>query len=318
MVEQHHRGEKSRRLNLLTDAVRAQELITQATLLVDHLSSNADEFAVSAVEKELADYSMLDVERVCQAAERAAVANPESFVTAYGALYTSIETLDRAVGQVQALREAGRIDDSTRGAAACDLIRASVADLRSAVRELDQSSAEIVTKAYVESLPLPERATGQAIAQSAGVDTTNIAEVAASQLAISNAYYENVLAQAKRSFNAAVATATLGSLFFLVAIVGSFLRTSSATSVVSTLSGAVVEVIAGLNFWLYSRTALQLDSFHLRLERMQRHLVANSISHSLRGKARDTALLDLIKTVTNEQSNISTSDAVIGMPESST
>ena len=66
---------------------------------------------------------------------------------------------------------------------------------------------------------------------------------------------------------------------------------------VSALAGGIVEVVAGLNFWLYGRTAVQLNAFHQRLERMQRFLVANSVSASLTGEKREAALLDLIKVI---------------------
>ena len=49
---------------------------------------------------------------------------------------------------------------------------------------------------------------------------TNIQQVAASQLALTNLYYENVLSQAKRSFNAATVAAAAGLVFFLAAISG--------------------------------------------------------------------------------------------------
>jgi hypothetical protein len=116
-------------------------------------------------------------------------------------------------------------------------------------------------------------------------------------LTISNAYYENVLLQARRSFTSAIAAAVAGLTFFMVGVVIAVVYKVQAAAVVSTLSGAIVETIAGLNFWLYARTSQQLESFHRRLERMQRYLVANSVGEGLRGKARDAALSDLMKMI---------------------
>jgi hypothetical protein len=55
--------------------------------------------------------------------------------------------------------------------------------------------------------------------------------------------------------------------------------------------------ISGLNFWLYGRTADQLNSFHIRLEQTQKFLLANIISTKLTGEAHYSALTDLIKSM---------------------
>jgi hypothetical protein len=128
-------------------------------------------------------------------------------------------------------------------------------------------------------------------------DPSNIQQVAAAQFLLSNSYYENVLVQARRSFNAAVVAATAGLIFFLAAVIFAVVTGKLAAPLVSSLAGGVVEVVAGLNFWLYGRTAIQLNSFHQRLERMQRFLVANSVTASLTGENREAALVDLIKVI---------------------
>jgi hypothetical protein len=144
-----------------------------------------------------------------------------------------------------------------------------------------------------------ETEVGGALKDLSKADPSNIQEVAAAQFALSNLYYENVLAQARRSFNAAVIASAIGLFFFLAAVAFAVSTNRLATSVISVIGGGIVEVIGGLNFWLYARTAIQLNSFHLRLERMQRFLLANSVSSSLEGDRRELALADLIKTISN-------------------
>jgi hypothetical protein len=143
----------------------------------------------------------------------------------------------------------------------------------------------------------PEPQVLEALVDVSRADPTNIQEVAASQFALSDLYYKNVLAQARRSFNAAVIAALAGSVFFLAAVTFALTTSHVAAPLVSLLGGSVVEVVAGLNFWLYGRTAHQLNSFHLRLERMQRFLVANSVSAGLTGDRREEALADLVKVI---------------------
>jgi hypothetical protein len=42
-------------------------------------------------------------------------------------------------------------------------------------------------------------------------------------------------------------------------------REQADAAVISAISGGISQAIAALNFWLYGRTAQQLDAFHVRL-----------------------------------------------------
>jgi hypothetical protein len=92
----------------------------------------------------------------------------------------------------------------------------------------------------------------------------------------------------------------LGLAFFLAAIGVAFTVDKLEASLISASSGAIVEVISGLNFWLYSRTSNQLNFFHIRLERMQKYLLANSVAANLSAEAKDRALSELVKTIADE------------------
>src|SRR5580700_5849452 len=115
--------------------------------------------------------------------------------------------------------------------------------------------------------------------------------------ALSTSYYENVLTQARRSAIAAIISATVGLIFFIAAVSIFLIHNDLRAGTVSAISGGIVEVISGLNFWLYGRTASQLNSFHIRLDQTQKFLLANSISTKLTGEAHDAALTDLIKSM---------------------
>ena len=58
-----------------------------------------------------------------------------------------------------------------------------------------------------------------------------------------------------------------------------------------------MQAIAGLNFWLYGKTAQQLDAFHLRTDQTQRFLLANSVCESLSDTQRDAARSNLISVM---------------------
>jgi hypothetical protein len=138
---------------------------------------------------------------------------------------------------------------------------------------------------------------GGAIEDVAKADPQNIQEVAASQLALSNSYYQSVLSQASRSFVAAIVSAGVGLVFFICSVVFAMASHNLDAALVSSLAGGIVEVISGLNFWLYGRTALQLDAFHVRLEKTQRYLLANSVSSSLPEDSRPQVVADLVRSM---------------------
>lgn len=125
------------------------------------------------------------------------------------------------------------------------------------------------------------------------VDPGDVQKVAASQIELLQSFYELVVAQARRSFFWALVASGVGLLFFLAAI-SFFLAANRDVAVVSVISGAVIEVIAGLNFVLYGRTTAQLSVFHSRLELTQRFLLANSLCEGLEGDLRGQTRATLI------------------------
>jgi hypothetical protein len=135
------------------------------------------------------------------------------------------------------------------------------------------------------------------IANVANAKSDDISQVAASQLEISKQYYEGILHQGRESFRWAVAAAATGLLFFIAAVGFAVVTNKVNAAIISALGGGIVEVISGLNFWLYTKVAAQLDAFHVRLERMQRFLLANSVAQSLSGDEREHAISELVSTI---------------------
>ncbi len=68
-------------------------------------------------------------------------------------------------------------------------------------------------------------------------------------------------------------------------------------AVVSLISGALIEVISGINFYLYGKTSVQLADFQTRLDVTQRFLLANSMCESLEGDYKQKARSELIRTI---------------------
>ena len=142
-------------------------------------------------------------------------------------------------------------------------------------------------------------AIGSAINQLAEASPGDVQKIAASQIKLLTSYYDDVLAQTRKSFNLALIAAGVGLVFFIAAVGSLLIVQTQPVAVVSVISGALVEVIAGINFVLYSRTTSQLAVFHQHLDQTQRFLLANSICESLEGEVKQTTRASLINTIAN-------------------
>ena len=64
------------------------------------------------------------------------------------------------------------------------------------------------------------------------------------------------------------------------------------------VSGALMEFVAGVSFWLYSRGAKQFGAFHICLERTHRYLLAYKIAEQIEDR-KDETLRDLVCIMAN-------------------
>jgi len=91
-------------------------------------------------------------------------------------------------------------------------------------------------------------------------------------------------------------------VFFLTSVGFLLLQQPHSLANISLISGALIEVISAINFYLYGKTSAQLASFHTRLDITQRFLLANSMCESLEGEFKQRARYELIKTVSGLES----------------
>lgn len=110
-----------------------------------------------------------------------------------------------------------------------------------------------------------------------------------------------VLDQAKKSFLWALIAAAIGLLFFIAAVSSIIFLNLQNAAIIGVISGALVEVISGINFYLYNQTSKQLSDFQSRLDTTQRFLLANSICEGLEGLSKQQARSDLIKAIAPTQ-----------------
>lgn len=145
-----------------------------------------------------------------------------------------------------------------------------------------------------EPQPGPETLTQKLVA---GLDPAKIQEVAASQVAVSDMHYKNVLQHSQRLFRWALIGVGVGLIFFLVAVALLVFQQPVNGALISLAVGGVMEAIAVLNFYLYGRIFNQLKEFHDRLDRTQQYLLANSICENLAGEVKQATQIELIRAM---------------------
>jgi hypothetical protein len=132
-------------------------------------------------------------------------------------------------------------------------------------------------------------------------DPANVQLIAASQLELLAGYHEIALAQSRRIFFWALVGSGVGLIFFFAAVAFALATGSAVAALISLLSGATVEIVAGIVFGLCGKIAVQLSSFHSRLEVLQRYILANSVCEALDGDDRNKSRAALIQAISRPQ-----------------
>lgn len=105
-------------------------------------------------------------------------------------------------------------------------------------------------------------------------------------------YYVISKRQARQAFSAALMACVLGFVIYVVGIIIYYQQSGNGeTSVLSYsgVGGSIVEVIAGLFFWLYSKANEQMNHYHESLIETQRQLTAIQLSEKMETASRDKA-----------------------------
>jgi hypothetical protein len=123
-------------------------------------------------------------------------------------------------------------------------------------------------------------------------DPANVQMIASAQLELIAGYHQIALAQSRRIFFWALVGSGVGLIFLLAAVAHAF------PTEIAFLSGAIVEIVAGIVFVLYGKTIPQLNTFQRRLDDLQRYILANSLCEALDGDERNKARAALIQEIT--------------------
>lgn len=110
--------------------------------------------------------------------------------------------------------------------------------------------------------------------------------------------------QIRKSFSAAMFSCFAGFVLFVLAVIIFLLGGDNSASLTAGLSGAIVEIVSGLYFWLYRETSKQLGKYHKRLEVTEKYLIALQIIEMLPEENRNEQygkLIDYIFENINKQ-----------------
>jgi hypothetical protein len=140
-----------------------------------------------------------------------------------------------------------------------------------------------------------------------------IGDIVASHEKLIMEYYGDVQRQANKSFESAQFVAKLG-FYVLIGTLAYTLIVDGATrffakapedsanfmtvAVLGAISGALIEFIAAISFWLYARGARQFGAFHICLERTHRYLLAYKITEQMKDN-KDITLHNLVCIMAN-------------------
>lgn len=126
----------------------------------------------------------------------------------------------------------------------------------------------------------------------------NLQAVAASNLELGSCYYDSALQQANKSFISALIAAAIGLILFVLSVL--FLMLHGEGSQIAAIGGALIEVISGINFYLYIRASKQLESFHICLARTELLLLANSVCKQMHNRDKqDEVYTNIIQNIGN-------------------
>lgn len=106
-------------------------------------------------------------------------------------------------------------------------------------------------------------------------------------------YYTISKSQAQSSFAAALVACILGFAIYAVGILITYVEENRVIEY-TTIGGSMVEVIAGLFFWLYSKASEQMGTYHTSLIETQRQLSAIQLSDKMDETNRNKAYAYII------------------------
>jgi hypothetical protein len=131
----------------------------------------------------------------------------------------------------------------------------------------------------------------------------NLTQLNLSQL---SEYYTINKSQARKSFNFSVLVVFLGFATVIASIIFSFFQTGQKTelSIVTGISGVLLQFIGGANFVVYNKTVEQSNNFHTQLIRIQNVMLAIELCTQVKDPDKNFKLTEKIVTSLIEKDTV--------------
>lgn len=113
----------------------------------------------------------------------------------------------------------------------------------------------------------------------------------------STEYYVISKRQANKSFTLAIISCFLGVIIYICGFLIVAILDKDIT-IFTTISGTVVELIAGLSFWVYNKSIKQLSEYHKRLNSTEKYLTSIQIADKMSESSKEEMYKWLIQNAT--------------------
>lgn len=110
-------------------------------------------------------------------------------------------------------------------------------------------------------------------------------------------YYVINKQQARNSYSASLIMCFLGFILFSSGVAYSVYDPTNNIIQYSTFGGVIIELIAGLFFWLYSKSIKQINLFHSSLQNTEKFLTAIQLVEKISEGKRDEAYINIINKI---------------------
>jgi len=111
-------------------------------------------------------------------------------------------------------------------------------------------------------------------------------------------YYVINKQQSRNAFSAALFISILGFLLFASGVIIAYIDKQQNNIIpYSTVSGTIVELIAGLFFWIYSKATKQINIFHTSLQKTEKFLTAIQLVDKVSSEKKDDIYKEIISKI---------------------
>ena len=116
-------------------------------------------------------------------------------------------------------------------------------------------------------------------------------------------YYVISKIQARKSFVASLSICFLGIVIYILGMLAITLYNTDIT-ILTLISGTIVELFAGSFFWLHNKSTKQLNLYHRRLGYTEKYLTVIQIINTMSENKRDEEYRNLINFILSDNSKV--------------